>query len=94
LAALRRGRYSPASAVGTEVGEGFTRSSETSRTRNVSLRVKTLALVAWVPVVVGAILATYGNTAWNDVGVATWMVGLAIQFGSFVFWLRPERGRF
>jgi ribosomal protein S19 len=54
--------------------------------------VKTLALVAWVPVVVGAILATYGNTAWNDVGVATWMVGLAIQFGSFVVWLRPGRG--
>ncbi len=52
-----------------------------------------LALAAWVPIVVGAILATYGKTSWNDVGVATWMVGLAIQFGSFVLWLRPTRIR-
>jgi hypothetical protein len=54
--------------------------------------VKTLALAAWVPVAVGAILATYGNTAWNDVGVATWMVGFAIQFGSFVVWFRLGPG--
>jgi ribosomal protein S19 len=50
--------------------------------------VKTLALLAWIPVVVGAILATHGNTAWNKVGVTTWMLGLAVQLGSFALWLR------
>lgn len=47
-----------------------------------------VALAAWLPVVVGAIVATYGNTVWNTFGVAIWSVGLAVQFGSFVLWLR------
>lgn len=44
-----------------------------------------LALAAWLPVVAGAILATYGNTVWNNIGVGTWAVGLALQLGAFLF---------
>jgi hypothetical protein len=36
-------------------------------------------------------MATYGNTAWNGIGVATWSVGLAIQLGAFSLWLHSSR---
>jgi hypothetical protein len=52
--------------------------------------VRRLAVIAWVPVVVGAAMATYGNTVWSDVGLATWTVGLAIQLGAFLLWFRAS----
>ena len=54
---------------------------------------KRAALAAWLPVIAGAILATYGNTAWNQVGVLTWVVGLTIQLASFLLYLRRSRSR-
>jgi hypothetical protein len=53
--------------------------------------VKKLAVAAWVLVAAGAIVATYGNTVWNTSGVVMWSVGLALQFGSFLFLLRRSR---
>jgi len=47
--------------------------------------------VAWVAVVMGAILAAYGDAAWNQLGVAVWTIGLALQFVSLVLFLRPRR---
>jgi hypothetical protein len=47
--------------------------------------------VAWVPVVVGAILATYGDSAWNRLGIAVWTSGLALQFASLMLFLRLRR---
>jgi hypothetical protein len=44
-----------------------------------------------VPVVIGAILATYGDAAWNHLGVAVWTIGLALQFASLVLLLRLRR---
>ena len=46
--------------------------------------VKKLALAAWVLVAAGAIVATYGNTVWNTLGVVIWTVGLILQFGSLL----------
>jgi hypothetical protein len=56
-------------------------------------RAKWLALVAWLPVVAGAILATYGNTAWNQFGVVVWATGVVLQLGLLTLLLRRSRLR-
>jgi hypothetical protein len=66
-----------------------TRFPETSHAA-VAARAKRLALVAWVPVVVGGILATYGDSARNRLGVAVWAIGLAFQFVSLLLLLRSR----
>ena len=47
--------------------------------------------MAWVPVVVGAILASYGDSAWNHLGLAVWTIGLGLQFASLVLFLGLQR---
>ena len=90
MAGRRRGRYCRASGGLAGTRGRVTRFPETSSSR-VTARAKKLALVAWVPIVIGAILAAYGDAAWNQLGVAVWTIGLALQFVSLVLFLRPRR---
>jgi hypothetical protein len=55
--------------------------------------VKALALVAWLPVAAGAILSTFGQTAWDGIGVVLWAVGVGIQFATLLVLLRAFRSR-
>lgn len=47
-------------------------------------RVKAVALAAWVPVAAGAILATYGQSTLNAIGVALWAGGVVLQLTTLV----------